>query len=169
VVENKERKPAKILEELDIKLRHTLKDKQVDISNHGMDIAICSIDRSQRRITFAGARSDLYFLKDGSINEVKGDRHTIGENLNDETKAFQQHELIYQNDDIYYLSSDGYSDQFGASTNKKFMKKRFKDLLASIHLQPLAEQSQLLSKELLQWQGNFEQTDDILVIGIRMC
>ncbi|GJM30621.1 MAG: hypothetical protein DHS20C17_32560 [Cyclobacteriaceae bacterium] len=168
VVEDKVTEPATILSQLDVKLRHTLKDKQVDISNHGMDIAICRIDDASNKLTFAGARSDLYLLRKGVINEVKGDRHTIGENLSDEIKAFGQQELAYQSNDICYLSSDGFSDQFGVHTNKKFMKKRFKDLLESIHQHPFTEQSKLLNQELEKWQGNLEQTDDILVIGIKV-
>ncbi len=168
VVEEKESTPASILEKLDNKLRQTLKDKQVDISNHGMDIAICKIDNSHKKLTFAGARSDLYFIRNGSINEVKGDRHTIGENLNDDSKEFQQQEICFQSNDIYYLSSDGFADQFGERSNKKFMKRKFKELLASIHHHNLNNQQQLLEKELEQWRGKLEQTDDILVMGIRL-
>ena len=168
VVENKETQPAKVLELLEQKLRLTLKDKHVDISNHGMDIAICCIDRKLQRLTFAGARSDLYFVREGTINEVKGDRHTIGENLGDEVKAFKQQEIIYQDNDIYYLSSDGYADQFGAETNKKFMKKRFKTFLSSIHTHSMKDQCTLLDEELEQWKGKFEQTDDILIIGFKI-
>lgn len=168
VVEDHESNPARILEKLDIKLRKTLKDKQVDISNHGMDMAICRIDRNLHKIIFAGARSNIFSVRDGVITEIKGDRHTIGENLNDETKAFKQQELSYRPDDIYYLSSDGFADQFGEHTNKKFMKKKFKELLASIHHHSLADQQNLLENELQRWQGKLEQTDDILVIGIKI-
>lgn len=168
VVEDHESNPARILEKLDIKLRKTLKDKQVDISNHGMDMAICRIDRNLHKIIFAGARSNIFTVRDGVITEIKGDRHTIGENLNDETKAFKQQELSYQSDDIYYLSSDGFADQFGEYSNKKFMKKKFKEFLASIHHHSLADQQNLLENELQRWQGKLEQTDDILVMGIKL-
>jgi serine phosphatase RsbU (regulator of sigma subunit) len=168
VVEEKESTPAQILEKLDAKLRHTLKDKQVDISNHGMDIAICKIDKNSGKLSFSGARSDLYFIRDGLINEIKGDRHTIGENLSDHSREFQQQEVTIQADDIYYLSSDGYADQFGEHSNKKFMKKKFKELLTSIHKEKLEQQLILLEKELEQWQGKLEQTDDILVMGIKL-
>ncbi len=167
VVEDHELNPARILEQLDIKLRQTLKDKQVDISKHGMDIAICRIDKSEKKLTFAGARSDLYTIRDGALQEIKGDRHTIGENLNDEHKAFQQQELSYQDEDLFYLTSDGFADQFGEQPNKKFMKKNFKQLLASIHDSPLPQQEALLDRALEDWQGKVEQTDDILVLGIK--
>lgn len=168
VVENKETNPANILEKLDTKLRQTLKDKQVDISNHGMDIAICRIDSDLKKIAFAGARSDIYCMRNGSITEFRGDRHTIGENLNDENKSFQQTELVFNHNDIYYLSSDGFADQFGGGSNKKFMKKKFKELLESIHSYSLSEQEKLLEEKLKNWQGGLEQTDDILVMGIKV-
>lgn len=168
VIEDHESNPARILEKLDVKLRHTLKDKQVDISNHGMDIAICRIDRKLHKLIFAGARSNIYSVRDGAITEIKGDRHTIGENLNDELKAFKYQELSYQSNDIYYLSSDGFADQFGERSNKKFMKKKFKEFLASIHHHSLPDQQNLLENELQQWQGKLDQTDDILVMGIKL-
>ncbi len=167
VVENHETNPAKILEQLDLKLRQTLRDKQVDISNHGMDIAICKIDKSDRMLTFAGARSNLYVIHDGTIEEIKGDRHTIGEVRNNEQKAFQQQSIAYHADDLFYLSSDGFADQFGENPNKKFMKKKFKALLTSIHQTPLENQGSLLEEALVDWQGDIEQTDDILVLGIK--
>jgi serine phosphatase RsbU (regulator of sigma subunit) len=168
VVENKESRPAQILEKLDIMLRTTLKDKQVDISNHGMDIAICKIEREQNKLTFAGARSDIYCICDGEITEIKGDRHTIGENLDNDGKAFQQKELTYQTNDLFYLASDGFADQFGELSNKKFMKKKFKELLGSIYNYDLPTQCDLLENKLSEWQGSLEQTDDILVIGIKL-
>lgn len=168
VVEEKESTPARILEKLDIKLRRTLKDKQVDISNHGMDISICKIDRNTGKLTFSGARSDLYLIRDEEINEIKGDRHTIGENLNENAREFKQQQITFQTNDICYLSSDGYADQFGEYSNKKFMKKKFKELLKAIHKESLGQQRILLEKELQHWQGKLEQTDDILVMGIKL-
>jgi serine phosphatase RsbU (regulator of sigma subunit)/Tfp pilus assembly protein PilF len=168
VVEEQETIPAEILKKLDAKLRKTLKDKQVDISKHGMDIAICKIDNTLKKLSFAGARSDLYYVREGMINEIKGDRHTIGENLNDDIRDFQQKEIDFQCNDIYYLSSDGFADQFGEFSNKKYMKKKFKELLESIHAQNLVKQGQLLEQELEQWQGKLEQTDDILVMGVKL-
>ena len=133
-----------------------------------MDIAICKIDNSHKKLSFAGARSDLYYVREGIINEIKGDRHTIGENLNDDIRDFQQKEIDFQCNDIYYLSSDGFADQFGESSNKKYMKKKFKELLKSVHTQTLDQQGQLLEQELEQWQGKLEQTDDILVMGVKL-
>ena len=133
-----------------------------------MDIAICRIDKKHHKIAFAGARSDIYMIREGTITEIKGNRHTIGENINEGTKAFQQKEQTYQPNDIYYLSSDGFADQFGERSNKKFMKRKFKQLLESIHKKALPVQQEMLEVELRQWQGKLDQTDDILVMGIKL-
>ncbi len=167
IVENQEADPARILEQLDIKLKETLKERQVDLNKHGMDIAICRIDKRRKTLTFAGARSDLYTIKGGSFEEIKGDRHTIGENINGSTKSFRQHQVSLNKNDLFYLSSDGFADQFGENPNKKFMKKSFKELLTSIWSKPLSEQEACLDETLNAWQGTQEQTDDILVMGIR--
>jgi len=48
------------------------------------------------------------------------------------------------------------------------MSKRFKDLLTSMAEEKVAVQSELLQKELTSWQGEEQQLDDILVIGVRI-
>jgi serine phosphatase RsbU (regulator of sigma subunit) len=69
---------------------------------------------------------------------------------------------------MIYLFSDGYRDQFGGKDNKKFMSKKFNDLLLSIHQRPLLEQKDILDKTIEEWKGNHPQTDDILVMGLRL-
>jgi serine phosphatase RsbU (regulator of sigma subunit) len=66
------------------------------------------------------------------------------------------------------MTSDGYADQFGGTQGKKFMTKRLKELLLSIHHRPMIEQWRLLTKTIDEWRGNKMQVDDILVIGIRV-
>jgi serine phosphatase RsbU (regulator of sigma subunit) len=47
------------------------------------------------------------------------------------------------------------------------MIKRFKDILQGSHKLPLEEQREILLSEFLLWKGDSDQTDDILVLGIR--
>jgi len=83
--------------------------------------------------------------------------------------SFKKHTVKLQKGFTFYIFSDGYADQFGGKKGRKFMKKRFRELLTKIHTQPLAKQYQTLGSELDQWQGKtHDQVDDILVIGIRI-
>jgi len=66
------------------------------------------------------------------------------------------------------MSTDGYADQFGGPKGKKFMVKRFQELLLQICAMPMEEQGQRLKQAIEDWQGNTDQVDDILVIGIKI-
>lgn len=73
-----------------------------------------------------------------------------------------------KSDDILYLFSDGYIEQFGGENDKRFTQRRFRKLLIDIHNKPMPKQKELLEKALAEWQGKTEQIDDILVMGVRM-
>ncbi len=81
---------------------------------------------------------------------------------------FTLHEIEVKEGDCIYLYSDGYMDQFGGPRNKKFMKKRFRDLLFSLHHLPIEEQHHRIHEIFKEWQGDKEQTDDITVFGVKL-
>jgi hypothetical protein len=146
-----------------------------------MDIALCSLDREKMQLEFSGANSSLFILNSERKNwpeqavpfgddmpgaEIKGDKQPIG--YYESRKKFTNLLIDLQKGDMLYLFSDGYSDQFGGGRGKKFMKARFKELLTSIHKQPMDKQQKLLEQAHLQWKGELEQVDDILVMGVRI-
>ena len=69
--------------------------------------------------------------------------------------------------DTIYIFSDGLQDQFGGEGGKKFMIKRFRDLLVEIQPMTMKDQLKRLEREMDIWQGKYEQTDDMLLVGIR--
>jgi serine phosphatase RsbU (regulator of sigma subunit) len=81
---------------------------------------------------------------------------------------FTNHSIDVEEGDMLYVFSDGFIDQFGGPKGKRYMSKRFKDLLTSMAEEKVAVQSELLQKELTSWQGEEQQLDDILVIGVRI-
>jgi serine phosphatase RsbU (regulator of sigma subunit) len=66
------------------------------------------------------------------------------------------------------LFSDGYADQFGGPDHKKFKYSSLKSLLLEIHLQTMDEQRERLEKEFLNWKGSGTQTDDVMIIGLKL-
>ena len=86
----------------------------------------------------------------------------------DEGKSFTTNEISLQKDDIIYLFSDGYVDQIGGAERKTFRTKRFKELLLEIFRLPMNEQKIVLQKRIEEWQGELDQIDDILVVGIKI-
>lgn len=133
----------------------------------GMDIALCTIDQKSMTLEFSGAHNPVYIIRSGELIEIESDPFSIGSYINNE-KEFTNHTVNLQNDDCLYIFSDGYADQFGGPKGKKFMRKHFRKLLLDIAHLPMAEQKWRLMDTLDRWQGNQEQVDDILVVGIRI-
>lgn len=159
--------PSEILERLHLGVVRSLHQQQTQNAD-GMDAAIVVIDAESKKLTYAGAMNPLLYFQDEQMKYVKATRRGIGGVDQFKEKAFEDHEIDISRETTFYIYSDGYQDQFGEN-GKKYMNKRFKNLLASIHQKPFEEQQQLLLKEHLSWRNNIEeQTDDILVIGGRV-
>jgi phosphoserine phosphatase RsbU/P len=136
-------------------------------ASDGMDVALCIIDEEKKSITYAGANNPVYHVNEHGINISKADRMPIGIHVNF-TTPFTSQTFHYKDGDMLYLFTDGYPDQFGGPDNKKFRYKQFQDLLASLHNHPVNDQSEILYKTFIDWKGNEEQVDDILILGIRL-
>ena len=81
---------------------------------------------------------------------------------------FTTKEIQFEKDDTVYLFSDGYPDQFGGPQGKKLKTKYFQEVLLKYHSQPMAKQNTTLEKTLKDWQGDYEQIDDITIFGFKM-
>ena len=136
-------------------------------SEDGMDIALCVIDESFTKLKFAGAFRPLVHVRDGELKRIKSESSPIG-GVKMASPVFSRHEIELQKDDLFYIYSDGYADQFGGQRNKKYMTRRFREFLLKISREPIDKQKGLLKKELEDWQQDNEQVDDILVIGFRV-
>jgi len=160
---------GKILTELHLAIRLALKQANSE-SRDGMDMTICTIDKNDQKLQFSGAKNPLYFVQDGKMNIIKGDKFSIGGHQREIKRIFQTHEISINLKTIIYLFSDGYQDQFGGLENRKFMTKRFRNLLFEHYQKPLSNQKQILETTLNDWIkiGDEKQTDDILIIGIEI-
>ncbi|HRW62088.1 MAG TPA: two-component regulator propeller domain-containing protein [Bacteroidales bacterium] len=133
----------------------------------GMDIALCIIDNKKAELEFAGAFRPLYFIRDNKIQEIRGDRFSVGLLSESEAEEVTSTHIKLKKNDIFYIFSDGYADQFGGPEGKKFKYRRFRHLLLTIHkLQP-EQQFRYLEKTFDDWKANYEQVDDILIVGFR--
>ncbi len=181
--------PAEALDFLNAGVRSTLSQNEDFNIHDGMDIALCSVDFSNMKLYFAGAKNPVYIIRqveatetvdhesrnpfyseDGSavLHQIKGDKHPIGHFLGEEQIPFTNQEFDLKKGDMIYTFSDGYADQFGGPKGKKFNYKNFKKLLLQISTKPVAEQQIILDQEFSKWMKEFEQIDDVLVIGIRI-
>lgn len=131
----------------------------------GMDISLCAYNPSTNQLKWAGANNPLWLFRNGEFVETKADKQPIG--MNEDHHPFTNHSFNLQQGDTIYIFSDGFADQFSPA-DKKLMKKNFKNILLSIQNKTMQEQHEYLNNFIENWKGNMEQTDDILVIGVKI-
>ena len=132
----------------------------------GMDIALCIIDNETNQLQYAGAHNPLYLIREGELSEIEADKMPIGISVFKE-QSFTNNEIQLEKDDVIYIFSDGYADQFGGENNRKFLSRNFKQLLIDNHKQSMENQKEILDNNFVQWQGKNKQIDDVLVIGLK--
>jgi PAS domain S-box-containing protein len=161
-------KPGDILDMLDEGVTKTLRQDQDDSkTKDGMDIALMKINKNQQLAEYAGAHRPLYYVKNGELEEVKGDRFPIGGGIYKNQTKFTNTVINYQEGDAVYFCSDGFPDQFGGPENRKYGPKRLRDLILENQNKPMVELHQVFDDSWEEWKADYKQTDDVLLIGIR--
>jgi serine phosphatase RsbU (regulator of sigma subunit) len=161
--------PADILNCLNKGVTDTLRQTRSELAvKDGMDIALLSIDFKANELEYAGAFNPLYHIRGNELQLIPADKFPIGAFIGEELNQFTNHKLKLKPGDVLYVFSDGFADQFGGPKNKKFMTRRFRELLLEIHELPMKEQKKALSERFYEWMGENIQIDDILVIGIQI-
>ena len=163
--------PSKILNQLHERIKESLKQHDESSQNDGMDIGIIRFDSKKSEMVFAGAKRPLYINKKTEKGyefiEIKGDRKSIGGIQKEAKRLFNDKIIEVNEDDIFYLSSDGFADQNNAE-GKKFGTKKLKQLIFNVSKYSLKEQKKILLKELSMHMKNQEQRDDITLIGFKL-
>ncbi|QQR88070.1 MAG: SpoIIE family protein phosphatase [Flavobacteriales bacterium] len=160
-------RPSEVLKDLNRIAFNTLhKDREQQLVRDGMDLALCSYDPARMVLEYAGANCPLYIVRNGELIEYNPDKIPIG-GAELDGRNFTDHRIRLQRGDVFYIFSDGYPDQFGGPRGKKFLYKRFRELLLTISDRPMERQRTMLLEALNEWKGVHEQVDDILVIGVR--
>lgn len=168
VVEKKVISPDLILNQLQEKVIRTLRQTEADGQSHdGMDIAICVIDNKNLVLAFAGANRPLYWVRNGILEEIKGNKMPIG-GARFLGKTFDKHVISLEPQDRIYLASDGYQDQFGGEENRKFSSKRLKELIINHQNLSMTQQGNVFSSTINEWLGKNRQIDDILLLGFEV-
>lgn len=168
IFEKKLSNPGKILSYLNQQIKKVLKQhsdasKQMD----GMDIALLKFNNTMTELEFSGANRPLLLIRDKTLIEYKADKTAIAGFTSDD-QEFSTTKISLEKNDSIFIFTDGYADQFGGDTGKKFMSKKLKDLLVSVSNLDCAEQRQKIDTAFNDWKKSYEQVDDVLVIGIKI-
>lgn len=158
--------PDEILNHLKRKLLRSLGEgRSPELIRDGMEGAVITLDERTGLLQYAGSYNPLFVARHGELTEIRGDRTPIG--FSDVSQQFSLTELQLEKDDMVYLFTDGYADQFGGERNKKYMISRLRDFITSICGRPVEMQRECLLQNFQAWKGSREQTDDVLVVGLR--
>ena len=109
----------------------------------------------------------LYYFSNGEFEEIKGSNFGIGGVMRKE-KQFFPHKIEYKPGDLFYMFSDGFCDQFGELTDKKFKYWRFRQLIESVQGQSMSAQKKSLERSFSEWKGSTQQIDDVTVFGFQI-
>jgi tetratricopeptide (TPR) repeat protein len=156
----------KIAELLDEKIIHSLHQHEGTDKYDGMDISICCIDKITREINFTGAHHSMYAYN-GHLEKIKGDPYSIGGAQQQRTKIFTSQQVMYEEGLRLYFLTDGYCDQAGGETHKRFSSKKFEALLEQLKDTDMNAQKEKLEQAFESWKGKVKQRDDVLVVGIK--
>lgn len=132
----------------------------------GIDLALCVLDTRNNKLEFAGAFNPLYIVRKQELTEIPCDKMPVGIGAEEE-KPFTNQSFILEDEDMLYLFSDGFVDQFGGPSGKKFKYGPFRELLRSVGHLPVNEQKERIIATFEAWKGNLRQLDDVLVVGFR--
>lgn len=159
--------PGKILDLLDEGVTTTLRQDEDATTKDGMDIALCKINLDAGEVEYAGAHRPLYVMRNGVMEEIKGNKFPIGGGIFKNQTNFTNTKLNLSKGDTIYFSSDGFPDQFGGPEGRKFGPKRVRDIIERVHKGSMKDAMREFDTEWETWRGETKQTDDVLLIGIK--
>jgi len=159
---------GEILNVLRTRMIQSLHQKNNSPENHdGMDISLCIWDKDTNMLNFSGAYNPLYLVRDDKLTEYKGTRMSISiRSRLDE--SYKSHQIQLQKEDVFYLFTDGYADQISSETGKKMTRQKFKEFIVRINREDLLKQKAEIADYFDKWKGEYEQIDDVLVMGVRV-
>lgn len=161
--------PAHVLDFLNEELPKNLKQQQEgEIIRDGMDMTICAINFKNNVLYFAGANNSIYITRNNELIEFKGDKQAVSGSSDDKKMPYTDYFYKLEKNDMIYMLTDGYADQFGGPNGKKFKHKQLETLLLYICDKPVDEQQRILDQTFEEWRGDQEQVDDVTIFGIRI-
>ena len=164
-------KPSEILKELNIGVNKALSQSHSGNDEHedGMDLTLCRFDKKNKTVELSLANHLAFIVKGDEITEIEGDELSIGEIYSQKDNIeFTNHVVPMDKEATLYMFSDGYPDQFGGPKGKKFMFKKLKQLFIDNQNNKQEIQTSNLNNRFEEWKAETKQTDDVLVIGVKL-
>ena len=167
IIEKDIKETDKILSEMRTQIIKSLHQEEDGAQKDGMDISLCKLNMKKKTVEFSGAHNSLIHISGEELKTYRGDHQPVGLLLGDR-KPFTKYEVKLKKNDMLYIYSDGYQDQFGGAKGKKYMAAKFKKQLLKMSNESTDKQITILEEEFESWSQNYEQIDDVCVMGVRI-
>lgn len=145
-----------------------VEDKEQTGSDDGLELGVCFIPKSGKKITFAGARMPLFVDNGKSIDIIKSDKKGIAYRGIPFDFEYTNHEIDVTDKLTFFMTTDGIIDQVGGEKGRGFGKKRFIALIESLRGTPLQSQGEKIYAELLVYEGEEKRRDDVSIVGFEL-
>jgi tetratricopeptide (TPR) repeat protein len=122
-----------------------------------LHFSICRINSKKRTLECITTNNSIYLIRDNELKELKCS----------EPGKPELHKVPLDGKEQIYLFTDGYPNQLGGSEGKKMMVRKLQETLLACSGQTMKDQQTMLEEVLYAWKKDFEQVDDILLIGFR--
>jgi len=161
-------KPCKVLDKLNSAALDVLRTENSPTHlQDGMDLVLIAVDMEKMELQYAGANNPLYVVRRGELHEMKSDKFAIA-SFEPDSQSYTEKTFDLEEGDTIFASTDGFVDQFGGSAGKKFMRRRFRELLISVADMPVSEHKKEFGRVFDSWKATEDQVDDVLVVSIRI-
>ncbi|WP_462281717.1 PP2C family protein-serine/threonine phosphatase [Salinivirga cyanobacteriivorans] len=158
--------PAQLLGKLDEYARESLNNSSTGVADSA-EIGIINYNLDTGKLVFAGANRPLVRVRKGKSEKFRGSRYILGRQVRRKEEIVNQ-EIPVESDDMVYLFSDGFVDQFGGPQYRKYSTRKLRHLLEDVSKSSVNNQFRMISTEYDQWKGQNKQIDDTVLLGMRM-
>lgn len=171
LVEVEKPSPATVLRLLHKKIYNTLhQDSVTENTMDGCDIGLITVDPLYETVSFAGANTDLYLVRNNKLTTFKGGRESVGGYGNGgrptETREFKEQNIELKAGDLVVLSTDGLIDQLNPQM-QTFGDHEFEEVLIRMSSSEIQSKSSYVNEAIRKWKQTNDQIDDYLLIGIQ--
>ena len=159
--------PGALLMKINNEIRTALKQDEDEFSFDGMDAIFCEFDIPKKILRYASAARPVLLVRNGKIIRCEFNMTSIG-GFDILHKKFDTYEVKLKKNDLLYMFSDGYPDQFGGIEKRKIRLSGIFELIEQNWEKTMSEQENIFVDFFNNWKGDELQIDDVLFIGIQI-
>jgi serine phosphatase RsbU (regulator of sigma subunit)/Tfp pilus assembly protein PilF len=137
-----------------------------DGQKDGFDGILICLDKKNNKLTYSAANNAPLLIRNNELIKLEHDRMPVG--AGEKKEEYRLFSVDLKENDLFYLYTDGFNDQFGGPDGKKFKNKNLNQRIFDIHGKSLQTQNTELYQIFNDWKGHLDQVDDVCLIGFKI-